>query len=252
MYNPEQDKFIYLVTEIGDLGTIMLRDENFIYKHNKKLINHLILNNKHINIHSENEMYIKPKIEDDEYLINQNNLKYEIKKFLAKILFKQIAIGLIHLHKTFISHRDIKPDNIVFSSRDDNIKIIDFSISVFFKELNNINKDLDLGKAKGLFLTNEPGGTIHFQAPEQFETGKHNPFFSDIWSLGVSLYIFICEEYPFDSESELELQIKIFEEDIKFPEFVDNNMKNIIQSMLERDLSKRISSIVTNFEFVFL
>lgn len=233
IFNPEEDKFIYLITELGDMGTIMLRNDDYYYRHNNKLINYLcekfkteIFFENNFQIFNNNDMVVN--LED--LLIEKGNLRFEIKKKISKILFTQISRGLEHLHTSLISHRDLKPDNIVFSSYDNNCKIVDFSISTFFKK--NINEE---------YLTNEPGGSIHFQAPEQFETGKHDPFIADIWSLGVTLYIFICEEFPFDAESEIELQIKICENEIIFPEYVDEQVKHLILSMLNKDFKNRIN-----------
>lgn len=226
--------------ELGDWGTIMLRDEDYNYRHNKKLINYLFSKYKDslfISYENENDLLYTVEKEKNSDMISYNNLKYHIKKILAKYLFYQIGKGLLFLHNSLVSHRDLKPDNIVFCSKDCNIKIIDFSISVFFNESNDIK---NLNEYKSKCLTNEPGGSIHFQAPEQFETGKHNPFIADIWSLGISLYIFICEKFPYDSDSELELQIMICEGLPKFSEYVDDKLKNLILRMIEKDISKRI------------
>lgn len=233
--------------ELGDLGTIMLRDEDHNYRHNRKLINYLFHRYKEYlsEYKFENDIYVKENISHYE-LIEKHHLKYDVIRRLGKILFLQIANGLKYLHNLLISHRDIKPDNIVFCSRDNNTKIIDFSASVYFREENyqdiktlNLNEN-EVGELKSSCLTDEPGGSIHFQAPEQFEIGKHNPFISDIWSLGVTFYIFICEEFPFDSDSEIELQIKIGENKLEFPSYVDNQMKNLISSMMEKDIKNRI------------
>ncbi len=226
------------------MGTIMLRDDDFNYRHNKKLILNLYAkynNSLFSNYKKADELFINPEKQEDNPLISFTNLKYEVKKIIAKNIFNQIATGLLFIHNSLISHRDLKPDNIVFSSQDDNCKIIDFSISVYFKNFFIIKENkFDIKTIKSQCLTNEPGGSVHFQAPEQFECCKHNPFVADVWSLGVTLYLFIFEEFPFDSESELELQIKICEEKLSFPKFADDILKNLIMKMIEKDTNKRI------------
>lgn len=244
IYNPEADKFIYLIMELGDLNTIMLRDDDFNYRHNKKLIMHLFSKYKDTlfsDCESENNLFNTQEQDKANPLISLGNLKFPIKKKIAKILFSQIATGLLFLHNSLISHRDLKPDNIVFSSKDDNCKIIDFSISVFYKnKFHTKENKFDLKNIKDNCFTNEPGGSVHFQAPEQFESGKHNPFIADIWSLGITLYLFVFEEFPFDSDSELELQINICEGKPAFPEYSDDEMKSLIRKMMEKDVKKRI------------
>ena len=121
--------------ELGDMGTIMLRDEEYYYRHNKKLITYLYTKYKDAffsDFKNEDDLFINSEKDDCTSLISFRNLKYEIKKKIAKLLFDQLAKGLLFLHNSLISHRDLKPDNIVFSSKEDNCKIIDFSISVYF------------------------------------------------------------------------------------------------------------------------
>jgi len=233
--------------ELGDLNTLMLKDEeDFNYRHNKKLLEYIFelykeeyfQNFKNFEeIFQKKENFLK---ENNTYfpMIEYNAIKISVKKIFLKILFKEILLGLKFIHSQGISHRDIKPENIVYSTKDKCCKIIDFSISIICEKSEENRK----------FFTKEPGGSIHFQAPEQYEMGSYNPFVSDIWSLGISIYIFLFEVYPFDcnSDSELELQINICNQKVKFPEYVyDNDDDNLllvtfIEALLEKDPIKRL------------
>ena len=74
--------------------------------------------------------------------------------------------------------------------------------------------------------------------------GYYNPFIADIWAVGICLYIFIFEEFPFDSDSELELGIKISEKNYKFPYDPENkNFENLLEALLNKDINKRIINI---------
>lgn len=261
--------------ELGDLNTLMLKDDDYNYRHNKKLLMFVFnlykneyfsnyedfkdiffLNKKSKEVFDEdkeicdndqnnyNENNENNQNSDIFPLINFRSIKFSVKIIFLKILFKEISLGLKYLHSLGICHRDIKPENIVYSSKDECCKIIDFSISTFKENENNYN-------------TKEPGGSIYFQAPEQYEIGSHNPFISDIWSLGVTIYIFLFEVYPFDSKgendnsfSELELQMKICNENIEyfFDEEIENydhhyneKIKDLIDSLLIKDFRKRLT-----------
>ncbi len=188
------------------MGTIMKKHpQTYNYHHNADIIKHFMTN---ITDYDQNPKQFKtePNYED---IISSNTLPYELKNKVAKIMFRQIFRALAYIHSLNICHKDIKPENVVFSSQDNEIKIIDFSIG----------KILSDGEDK---LIDEPGGSIHFQAPELFESfaPKYNPFKNDIWSVGITLYIFISESFPFDADSELELQIIISEQEISYPEYL--------------------------------
>ena len=58
------------------------------------------------------------------------------------------------------------------------------------------------------------------------------------------MYIFIYEEFPFDAESELELQIKIGENKINPPVNAENkDFDVLIEKLLEKEPEKRLTDI---------
>ena len=98
IYEPEKDKFVYLIMELRDLNTLMLRDEEFNYRHNKNLLKFLyefikkiiFLNLKNLkkflrkkNTKIEDFTYIKSKEDKETFtLIDYNFIKFKAKKFL--------------------------------------------------------------------------------------------------------------------------------------------------------------------------
>ena len=230
--NEGENKFynLYVVNDYCEIGTIMNRDtENYNHFHNPLLIKYFYPE-------------LKLELEEfDENLVKKNFISLDIKHSIAKKLFKQILLGVKYMHSYNISHRDIKIENILFDSKDGKIKFIDFSISTIVKAENK--------------LINEPGGSMHYQSPEFFDidnNGYTNPFISDIWAVGICLYIFIFEEFPFDSDSELELGIKISEKPFKIPYDPKNkDFEELLNAFLDKDLKKRKTDIdeILNYKY---
>lgn len=90
---------------------------------------------------------------------------------------RQIASGLEAIHKANIVHRDLKPENCLFLDvrRDSPLKIMDFGLSSVEEFTDPI---------VGLF------GSIDYVSPEALSQGKITTK-SDMWSLGVILYILL-------------------------------------------------------------
>lgn len=90
---------------------------------------------------------------------------------------RQIASGLEAIHKANIVHRDLKPENCLFLDvrRDSPLKIMDFGLS-------SVEEFTD--PVVGLF------GSIDYVSPEALSQGKITTK-SDMWSLGVILYILL-------------------------------------------------------------
>ena len=90
-----------------------------------------------------------------------------------------------------MTHRDIKPSNIVAkrtSGENDQIKIIDFNTARYHSNNN---------------LSYYPAGTAGFRAPEhQFGLAEgYSSKAADIWSLGITIYVYYHEELPFKGET---------------------------------------------------
>ena len=97
----------------------------------------------------------------------------------AAEIFKQLCNALKILHAKKIIHRDIKPSNIMIT-KDNSVKLIDFSISRIEKE--NQETDTD-------FL-----GTREYAPPEQYGF-RQTDSRSDIYSLGVTIKTLLGENY---------------------------------------------------------
>ena len=97
----------------------------------------------------------------------------------------QIAHALEEAALQGVIHRDIKPDNIMFT-QGGSIKVADFGIS-------------RLADATTVTLTGMFVGTMAYTAPEQAR--GHADIRSDIYSLGITLFEMLTGDVPFHSET---------------------------------------------------
>jgi len=109
-------------------------------------------------------------------------------------LFRQVCLAVNHAHQKGIIHRDIKPSNILVSTQDDKAvpKIIDFGVA---KALAQPLTERTLATEDSQLL-----GTPEYMSPEQADMASVDiDTRSDIYSLGVLLYVLLTGVLPFDS-----------------------------------------------------
>ena len=102
------------------------------------------------------------------------------------------ADALQHAHELGLVHRDIKPDNMLLTSKGV-VKVSDLGLAKQVDEDNSMTQS-----GTGL-------GTPYYMPPEQARNAKHVDQRSDIYALGSTLYHFVTGDYPFKAESTLEL-----------------------------------------------
>lgn len=105
----------------------------------------------------------------------------------------QVASALQAAHARGVIHRDIKPDNIFLTAMGDAVdivRILDLGIAKFRNDTATANKT----------STNALLGTPRFMSPEQ-SRGSNIDHRSDIYSLGVVLYLMLSGRYPIDGEN---------------------------------------------------
>ena len=111
-------------------------------------------------------------------------------------LFRQVCLAVNHAHQKGIIHRDIKPSNILVSTQDDQAipKIIDFGVA----------KALSMPLTEQTLATedNQLLGTPEYMSPEQADMLSEDiDTRSDIYSLGVLLYVLLSGVLPFESDT---------------------------------------------------
>jgi len=142
----------------------------------------------------------------------------------AKVI-QQTALGLSTAHDRGVVHRDIKPGNLMISSRGA-VKIADFGIALS-------NQDL----SKKLTTTGEFVGTPGYLSPEVC-LGKPVDQRSDIFSLGIVLFEMLTGKMPFNDESPLGLMLEVVKADIPDVRQLNADADPLIANILAKMIAK--------------
>jgi serine/threonine protein kinase len=112
----------------------------------------------------------------------------------------QLMAALAHCQEHNVLHRDIKPDNIMFTdpTPDAAVRIIDFGSGTLDKPATVASADeMDALVVNGLKVHTTFCGSAFFTSPEMFTHTGYTAV-TDVWSMGVSLYVLVAG-YPADA-----------------------------------------------------
>ncbi|MEY2631418.1 MAG: hypothetical protein RIR00_72, partial [Pseudomonadota bacterium] len=137
----------------------------------------------------------------------------------------RVADALDYAHQNSVVHRDIKPANIMYEPEADQVKVTDFGIA----------RITDSSKTKtGMVL-----GTPSYMSPEQL-AGKKIDGRSDLFSLGVTLYLLSCGRLPFVGESMAQLMYLITNEAPTDILSLRGDLPPALVAVLDRALNKHV------------
>jgi serine/threonine protein kinase len=146
------------------------------------------------------------------------------------------GLALAHRHQPPIIHRDIKPNNILVSISGDGYlaKVSDFGLA---REVNPLT------------LMATAAGTLSFKAPEVFVTDKSDSPAGDIWSLGVTLYLLLTDQMPFNVEENAIPTRSVYQKPFPLPSRLncdcDESLDAIIKRALALDPAQRYPDAVS-------
>jgi serine/threonine protein kinase len=162
-------------------------------------------------------------------------------------LARQCASALAAAHKLGITHRDIKPDNILITTDEGG---------------NEIAKVLDFGIAKvkegafthAAYTATRQGmvvGTPQYMSPEQAcgKVGDQIDSRADVYSLGIVIYEMITGKLPFESDTPMGYCFKhVHEAPVPPREFasglnISPALSALVMKALEKDRENRFSSM---------
>ena len=138
--------------------------------------------------------------------------------------------ALRHAHAQNMVHRDVKPDNILITSKGI-VKVADFGLAKVTDE------DVSMTQSgQGL-------GTPLYMAPEQARSAKYVDQRCDIYALGATLYHLLTGQPPYAKESALELIISketgVYPSARKLRPEIPERLDLIIDKMMAKDPKHR-------------
>jgi calcium/calmodulin-dependent protein kinase kinase 2 len=193
--NYEDSKFVYLVLEHIEGGTIMGYDEDsgrYVYRLTGRVMG----------------------------------------EGTASRTFKDLISALSYLHANHIAHRDIKPDNLLVNFNGQ-LKLSDFGVSSHFE--NDRKKSsislVALARSKSRGSVSKTEGTFSFYSPEMCTvktmTG-YSAYMADMWAATVCLWIFIFGRVPFFHPEVMTLFQMIREEEPIMPHAVSPGKATVL------------------------
>lgn len=150
----------------------------------------------------------------------------------CSVIMEKAFSAVRYLHERGIVHRDIKPENFLFANSDDDaeIKLIDFGLS---RRIDSLETKL-----------HTKSGTPLYVAPEVLK-GEYD-YRSDYWSLGVTMYIILCGNFPFEEQETSDLFAKIMAGKYTFAgeewRSISKKAKDLISKLLTVDPKKRYTA----------
>ena len=139
----------------------------------------------------------------------------------------QIARGIARAHDLGVVHRDLKPDNIFISLREDGsdlVKILDFGIA-------RSRTDTRLTNAGELF------GTPQYMAPERIISGEAGPSV-DLYALGVIFFEMATARLPFTAPDPATFLIRHMKDPAPAPRSVDPRVPAALDALILQLLEK--------------
>lgn len=123
----------------------------------------------------------------------------------ARMFFRQILSGLAHLQMLGIAHRDLSLENVLYSRTTGNCKIIDFGMALLLPR-----------DAAGQVMLIPPQGVCgkrNYISPEVIDNRcPFNGLQSDMWALGVILFIMLTGVPPVDTATPLDPRYRMLSE----------------------------------------
>ncbi|CAH0397576.1 unnamed protein product [Chilo suppressalis] len=234
--NPSKnDKLSILACKVIDTNTA---PKDFVKKFLPREIEMLIkLNHPHL-VHTHSifqrryKYFIFMRYMEHGDLLEYILQKGAVQEDQARIWARQLALAIQYMHELEIAHRDIKCENVLLTANH-NAKLSDFGFarSCVDKKMNDIYSETFCG-------------SLSYTAPEILQGVPYHPKPTDIWSLGVVIYVMLNRAMPFEDKQIKPLYQAQMSRNWKFrsryADTISDSCKRLVTAMLDPHQLSRI------------
>lgn len=200
------------------------------------------------------------------YINKVGSFDIECTKFYAA----ELLLSIEEMHKRNIIHRDLKPENILLNN-EMHLMIADFGSSRilpknydFEKQISYIEKqqkeesekdkgdeDYSDSERESRYSNQDSSdnierkssfvGTAQYVTPEILKAVPPH-LATDLWAFGCIIYQMIAGLPPFRESNDYQIFQKVLELEYEFPEGFDEDAKDLVEKLLQKDPRQRIGS----------
>ncbi|HEY2381373.1 MAG TPA: protein kinase [Terriglobia bacterium] len=147
----------------------------------------------------------------------------------------QIADGMAAAHAAGVTHRDLKPDNVMLTP-DGRVKILDFGLAKI-DGVFGMDAATSAGTEIGAVM-----GTVGYMAPEQVR-GEDVDHRADIFAFGLLLYELLAGSRAFAGDTAAEVMAATLKQDPpELPPGIPPGLSRIVMRCLEKKKDRRFQS----------
>lgn len=146
----------------------------------------------------------------------------------ARRVFLQLVSALIYCHARGVSHRDVKPQNVLLDA-DGNLKVSDFGLAALPDSLRDDGR------------LHTACGTPAFAAPELLRRKAYDGTKADAWSCGVILFVLLAGHLPFDDSNIADMCRKAHRREYALPRWVSQPARRLVGRLLDPNPTTRLA-----------
>ncbi|TPX33708.1 hypothetical protein SmJEL517_g03441 [Synchytrium microbalum] len=172
------------------------------------------------------EMFLVMEYAEGRDLMAHVKAKGHLNECEARLLFRQLVSALDHCHLAGVIHRDLKMENILMDASNENVMLTDFGLG---RMTSNIDDYLQT------FC-----GTPAYAAIELINGKPYLGDKTDIWALGVILYVLVTGKLPFHGSTIAEVYGKINSLSYEVPPEFSPELRDLFRRIFTRRPKHRI------------